>query len=150
MNPTLRKLFGVIAGIGVGGALVMVIQLLNITFFPLPPGLDVNDPEALGQALADAGPLPLVGVGLSWFVGAFVGSFMATRVAQTRGRVPGGVVTAFFFAGALWTLTSFPHPVWFWVVGLAAIALAGHLGHAVGARPPGAVADGGTKEAPFQ
>lgn len=150
MNPTLRKIFGVIAGIGIGGALVVVVELLNSTVFPPPAGVDLTDPETVARLIAEGGPLPLLGVGVAWFVGTFVGAFMATRVAQTRGRIPGGVVTAFFFAGALWTLTSFPHPAWFWAVGLGAIALAGHLGHAVGARPPGAVAHGGTKEAPFR
>lgn len=150
MNPTLRKIFAVVAGIGFGGSLVMVVQLLNTTVFPPPPGMDLSDPESIGRFIAEAGPLPLLGVALSWFVGAFVGAFMGTRVARTRSRIPGGVTTAFFLAGGLWTLLSFPHPAWFWVVGLGAIALAGHLGFAVGARPPGAVADGGTKEAPFE
>jgi len=150
MSPLFRKIFGVIAGIGIGGALVMVVQFLNSTVFPPPAGLDLTDPEAIAQFVADSGPLPLLGVALSWFVGTFVGVFMATRVAQTRGRVPGGVVAVFFLAAALWTLNSFQHPVWFWVVGLGAIALAGHLGHAVGAQRPGVVAQGGTKEAPFE
>jgi len=150
MNPWIRNAFGVVAGIGIGGALVMVVELVNATLFPPPPGADLSDPETVARIITEGGSLPLVGVAVAWFAGTFVGTFMATRVAETRGRGPGGVVAAFFFAGALWTLFSFPHPAWFWVVGLVAIAAAGHLGYTVGASPPGAVGDGGGKNAPFE
>lgn len=150
MNPTYRKIFAVVAGIGVGGALVFAVEFVNSLVFPLPADVDPSDLEAVATAMADAGPKVLVGVALGWFVGTFTGTFIATRVWGTRSRVPGGIVTVFFLLGSLTTLTTIPHPMWFWVVGLTAVTAAGHLGHAVAAGPPRPVADGGGKEAPFE
>lgn len=150
MNPTYRRIVAVVAGIGIGGVLIFAVEFVNSLVFPLPADVSPEDPVALAEAMADAGPRVLVGVAVGWFVGAFTGTFIATRVAQTRSRIPGGIVTVFFLLGSLTTLTAFPHPMWFWVVGLTAVTGGGHLGHAVGAGPARPVADGGTKDAPFR
>lgn len=133
MSPRFRTAFAIMAGIGLGGVLIFAAEFVNTLIFPLPTDLDVNDREALGRALADAGPGVLVGVAMGWFIGPFVGSFVSTRLQPTRGRMPAGVVTAFFLMGAVMTLTSIPHPAWFWVVGLGTLLAGGHLGYGVGA-----------------
>jgi hypothetical protein len=132
MKPAFQTAFAIMAGIGVGGVLIFVTEMVNSMIFPLPPGLDVTDREALGQALADAGPEVFAGVALGWFMGPFVGTFIATRLDPTRGRIPGAVVTVFFLLGAIMTLIATPHPTWFWVVGPGALLLGGHLGYGSG------------------
>ena len=124
----MRRILAIVTGIGVGGVLIAAFEGLNSILFPLPDGVDMSDPEALGRALADAGPQVLGGVALAYFWGAFVGAWLATSIADSEHRHFAGVVTAFFLLGAVFTLFSFPHPAWFWVAGPLAVAVGGHFG----------------------
>lgn len=128
MNPKIRTALAIVTGIGAGGLVIALMQGLNSALFPLPEGLDMADPEAVGRALADAGPSVLFGVALSYFWGPFAGGWLATSLANDEGRLVPGVVTGFFMLGTILTLASFPHPLWFWFAGPAAIAAGGHFG----------------------
>lgn len=121
MNPMLKGALGAVAAIVAAGVVVFAVEMLNTTLFPLPAGVGMDDPEALGQAMADAGAKVLVGVAVAWFLGAFAGGWVATRIGPSEARWPAGVFLAVFLLGTLANLFSFPHPAWFWVVGLAAI-----------------------------
>ena len=115
----LRTLLGVLAG-----ALAMLVAIIAIEFagqllFPPPPGLDPRDPAQLEQvmALLPFGAKALVV--LAWAVGAFVGGWIAARIARAHPRIAAGVVGALVVIGVAMMVLEMPaHPLWMSACGL--------------------------------
>lgn len=110
-----RGILGVIAGIVAGVAITMIVEMIGHTIYPPPPGIDVNNPEAL-KTLIPSVPLgALIAVNLAWAMGVFAGSATAIFVAE-RQSWPAWVVAVVLFAFALVTMTYIPHPDWMLLV----------------------------------
>jgi hypothetical protein len=134
MPPWLRTTLGVVAGVLVGGLVVFAVEAVNSTFFPLPADVSVDDADAMARHLAEGGPVMLLGVLVGWALGSFIGAWLATVIAKSAGRAPAVAVAIFFMAGAVMTMLTIPHPVWFWIVGLAVFVPAALLGEKMGRR----------------
>lgn len=93
-------------------ALIAVVGAISSAIYPLPPGLDVQDHEAMRQHVDTV----LIGAFLlvlaAWAIG---GSWVAARLA-TRARLAHGlVVGALFLLAGIMTMLTIPHPWWIWV-----------------------------------
>ena len=133
MNPTVRKALGVLAGLGVAIGIIFGVEGLNGVFFPLPPGTDISNPEAMKAVLAGLPTMALVVVLIGWALGSVLGGWVATAVGgRTRG--PATVLGAILFLGALYNLYTIPHPAWFWVPGLLVWLPGVKLGEKLGTR----------------
>jgi hypothetical protein len=123
----IRSILAVVAGLVLSFAIVVLVQGLSAILYPLPPGVDVNDPASLRAAMADVPAGALFLVALAWFVGTFAGAWVAARVAlrapSAHAFAVGGILT---LAGVA-NLLMLPHPAWFWVLGLSAAVLGAHL-----------------------
>lgn len=140
-NPVFQTAFAIMAGIGIGGVILFVALTANSLLFPLPEGIDMEDTEAVRQAMEAAGVQSLVLVALGWFAAPFAGSLMSARLDPARGRLPGGVVTGFFLLSTVSSLATLPVPTWFWGVGVVAVLSGGHFGHGLGSARTGAGSD---------
>lgn len=114
MNPGLRRILGVGAGLGVALVLIFGVEAINGAIYPLPPGTDISNREALKAALTTLPVTALVIVLLGWFGAAVAGAYLAARVG---GRIPGPawVLGGLLLAVTILNLISVPHPVWFWI-----------------------------------
>ena len=108
----LRIILGVIVGAVVGGAVIYGWEILGHKIWPLPPGLNVKDPEQLKSLITSMPVMAVAWIGIGYAVGVFVGSSVANRLAQGR-AVAGWVVAVLLGAGAVWTMVLIPHPLWF-------------------------------------
>jgi hypothetical protein len=114
----LRIIMGVIVGVVAGGAVIYGWEILGHKIWPLPPGLNVKDPEQLKTLITGMPVMAIAWIGIGYALGVFVGSSIANVVAQGR-AVAGWVVAVLLMAGAVWTMIAIPHPLWF--IGLTVV-----------------------------
>jgi hypothetical protein len=127
MNPTVRVVLAVLAGLAVGWVVITCIELLNaFVFFPLPPGTDFTNPEALKAAMKDMPAGAFAVVLVAWMLGTLVGVWVAAKIA--RSARPAWVVGAIFLVLTVVNLMSIPHPIWMWVGALLLLLPAAMLG----------------------
>ena len=102
----------------IGGAIagvfgVVMVEAISSLLYPLPPGLDMNDREAMiaHQASLPAGAFAMVlaAHATGSFLGGAVCAFISRRKAYDRALIIGLLLMV---AGIL-TLLAMPHPVWF-------------------------------------
>jgi hypothetical protein len=106
-----RGILGVVAGIIAGVAVTMISEMAGHTFYPPPPGINLEDPQAL-KTIIDVIPLGAkIAVIVAWALGVFAGSATAIFVAE-RQSWPAWVTAFVLFGFALATMTYIPHPDW--------------------------------------
>lgn len=123
-----RSVLAFLVGAVVAGVLIAVVEAVSSAVYPLPPGLDIHDREAMRQHV-DTLPIgAFLFVLVAWAVGSFAGSWVAARLA-TRARLGHGLaVGALFLLAGVLTMLSIPHPWWMWVGGILALAGCSYLG----------------------
>lgn len=135
MHPMARLFAAVVLGLIVAFVISLGIELINSAFYPLPPGTADLDAAGKRAALATLPQRALVGVLVGWFVAAVAGSWVAVRIAKGDRRPAWGLGLLLLVA-AIANMNLFPHPLWFWVIGIVlypvAIMLGIHLGTGLG------------------
>ena len=129
----LRSVLAVLLGIFFGGCLIFAIEAIGSEIFPLPPGVDPSNREALRAAMASIPTGALLFVWFSWILGTLAGSWLAARRSPKQPLLHGGIVGAFLFAGSVMTLLTLPHPIWFWAFTLLGVPAASYVGSQLGA-----------------
>jgi hypothetical protein len=136
MNPLLRSVLAVLAGLVVCVVLIMCVQMAGMLLYPPPADVDLSDREVLKELIAKA-PVPaLLLVLASYFVGVLAGSWVAGRLAGRAALIHGLIVGMFFFGLAVMNLSMYPHPLWFTVVCLGLFLPAAWLGAWLVPTPP--------------
>jgi hypothetical protein len=133
----LRSVGAVVAGVILGGGVVFAVELLGGMLFPMPPGLDLNDPQALAVAMANAPLGALLFVLLAWAAGSLAGGWLAARLAGRAPHWHALIVGVLLLIAGIINLATLPHPLWFQVVSVLVFLPAAWLGGALGARQTG-------------
>lgn len=110
-----RRILGVVLGLVAAGLVVMIVETLGMSLFPLPESFDPSNPDL--SLVPTAG---IAMVGLAWVLGPLVGGFVATLVARPPRPMPALVVGTFFLAADIANLVAITSPTWMWVLGIAA------------------------------
>ena len=124
----LRKVFGSLAGIIAAFAVITLVQMIGHQVIPPPSGMNPADPDSIREAMASLPIGAFLFVLLSYFLGAFTGSFVATWLGGVRVRTSAIVVGGLVFAATVANLVMIPHPIWFSVVALAGIPVSAFFG----------------------
>lgn len=118
MNPTIKNILAVVAGIFVGSAVNMGIISISGFIIPPPNGADITTMEGLKATMHLFEPkhflFPFLAHALGTFVGAILAAFIAAN-QKMRFALAIGVV---FFVGGLMNVMMLPSPVWFTIVDL--------------------------------
>lgn len=129
-----RTLLAVILGIVVAGLVVAAIEAVGHALHPLPPGIDVNNPEAMKNLVASLPQSALVIVVMAWALGSIAGGFTAAKVSRQHKL---GAALAVGIAMVLLIAINFvaiPHPLWMMVFGvLLPVPLAAWVGRKIAA-----------------
>jgi hypothetical protein len=123
----IRSTLSVFAGLVVAWILVFVSEIANMLIFPLPAGVDLHDPEALGAVLLEAPPHKLILVPVGWLVATFVGALLAAKLARRAPRKHALSVGTLLLIVGILNMSSIPHPDWFWPVGIGAFVVGAAL-----------------------
>lgn len=118
MNPILKNILAVIAGVLVGGLVNMGIVMLGPSIVPPPEGADVTTMEGLKASMHLFGPMNFLMPFLAHAIGTFVGAYVAGVLATTRKMWFALGVGAWFLLGGIMNVVMLPSPVWFTIVDL--------------------------------
>jgi len=134
MHPFVRQLASVLMGLIVAFAITFGIEYVNSRIYPLPPGTDYRDAASMRAAMATLPPPALIGVLVGWFLAAVASAWVAVRIARGA-RWTAWLLGLLLLVAAIANMTLFPHPIWFWVFGIALYPVAIMVGVGLGTRP---------------
>lgn len=111
MNPKLRALFAVLAGILAGGLVIMLVEMLSPHTPPV--GMNINDPAKMSEWIATLPMSAFALLLLAYLLGSAVGGWVANQVAAKSHYRPALLVGFGLFVAGVMNLIAIPHPMWF-------------------------------------
>ena len=133
----LRSVLAVIAGVVATIVVIMLAELGCSQLFPLPPGLDPTNREAIEAHVAKLPLIALLLVVLGWALGSIAGGWVAARVSGggANGMRSALIVGALLLLAGVMNMMTIPHPLWMWIVGLAVYLPCAWLGARLAVTP---------------
>lgn len=128
MGSLLRSVLSVLLGTVVGLVIIAGIEAVAHAVYPLPPGINPMDPAALKAAMADLPVRALLFVLLAWATATLIGAWLSARMVRRSRMLHGMIVGVLLLVGGIANMLMIPHPVWFWVLGVALFLPAAYLG----------------------
>lgn len=113
MNPIVRNILAVIAGIVIGSIVNMTLITVSGSIIPPPEGADVTTMEGLKASMALFQPKHFIMPFLAHALGTLVGAVIAALVAGTRKMTFAMVIGCLFLIGGVINVILLPSPVWF-------------------------------------
>ena len=132
-----RKILAILAGVVSVAVVIAAIEFASHLVYTPPADMDMNDPGAAQQFIANLPVGAFLSVLLAYGAATFVGGWVACRVAKEKPlRYAGGIGAAVMLA-ALANSIMIPHPLWFTFAVIVLMPLMAVLASRVAA--PGAV-----------
>ncbi|NND77105.1 MAG: hypothetical protein HKN39_02845 [Flavobacteriales bacterium] len=120
MNPILRNILAVIAGLVAGMAANMGFLILLNKLIPVPEGVDFNDMDTIVQAM-EAGKYQLKHF-ITPFVAhsaqALLGAFIAVKLGASKHLVLAFIIGGLSLVGGFLAVTLIPAPLWYNIIDL--------------------------------
>ncbi len=133
----LWSILAVFVGVFVGGIVVGIVEIPGYFIHPPPPGLKMDDMEAIKAHAAKAPFAAHLGVALAWGLGPLAATLVACLITRHSYWVHGAIIAAIFIlldVANYWI----PTPLWLMVAGVLAPPITATLGAAIAKRlfPP--------------
>jgi len=119
MNPIVRNILAVIAGLVVGSAVNMGIIMISSPIIPPPEGADVTTMDGLKASIHLFEPKHFIFPFLAHALGTLVGAIIAALIAATHKMKFALVIGLFFIIGGIINVFTLPSPLWFTILDLA-------------------------------
>ncbi len=117
MNPIVRNILAVIAGIFIGGALNMAIIMLSGKIIPPPEGVNLTTMEGLKAAMPLMQPKHFIMPFLAHALGTLVGALItALIVTNHKMKFALGIGAWFLLGGIVNIMMLLGSPLWFTVL----------------------------------
>jgi hypothetical protein len=113
-----RTILGILAGLVVAWLAMTICEFASLFLHRPPAGFDLRDPQALAAHIAAAPLSAMLVVVIGWALAAFVGGWVAARIARHR-LVAALVIGVLVLAGVIANNAMIPHPLWMTVAGIA-------------------------------
>lgn len=113
MNPILKNILAVLAGLIIGSIVNMGIVNIGNIVIPLPDGVDNTTMEGLKAGMHLFEPKHFIMPFLAHALGTFVGALIASKIAATHKLKFALGVGVFFLLGGITTVFILPSPTWF-------------------------------------
>ncbi|MFD0798597.1 hypothetical protein ACFQZJ_14080 [Maribacter chungangensis] len=113
MNPFVKNILAVIAGLVVGSIVNMGIIMLSGSLIPPPEGGDITTMEGLKATMHLFEPRHFIFPFLAHAIGTLVGAFVAGKLAATRKMTMALIIGIFFFIGGSINISMLGGPLWF-------------------------------------
>ena len=129
MNPILKNILAVIAGILVGSIVNMSLITVSGSIIPPPEGADVTTTEGLKASMHLFEPKHFIMPFLAHALGTLVGAFVAGLIAANNKMKFALSIGVVFLIGGIASVFMLPSPVWFSALDLIVAYLPmGYLG----------------------
>jgi hypothetical protein len=113
MNPVVKNILAVVAGVVVGSIVNMGIIMISGSIIPPPEGGDITTMEGLKETMHLFEPKHFIFPFLAHALGTFVGAFVATKIAATRKMLMALIIGLFFLIGGTVNIAMLGGPMWF-------------------------------------
>ncbi len=123
----LRNVFAGVAGIATAVIVVFLIERLGHSIYPPPIDLDYSDVDAIRTFYSQLPLLALLFPMIAWIVGTFTGTLLACYLGTASTMTFAGVVGTLMLAATISNLILIPHPLWFSILAVVAVAGAAWL-----------------------
>ena len=120
MNPILKNILAVIAGLVIGSVVNMFFISLNGTVIGLPEGADISTMEGLKESMHLFEPKHFIFPFLAHALGTLVGAFIAAKIAATHKTKFALAIGVLFLIGGIINVINLPTPTWFSTLDLVA------------------------------
>lgn len=118
MNPILKNITAVIAGIIFGSLVNMGIINISGSVIPPPEGSDVTTMEGLKASMKVFEPKHFIMPFLAHALGTFAAAFLATKIAASHQMKFALGIGFFFLAGGITNVILLPSPLWYSILDL--------------------------------
>jgi len=129
MNPILKNIVGVVAGIVIGSVVNMGIIMVSGSIIAPPAGADVTTMEGLKESLHLFEPKHFLFPFLAHALGTLAGAWVAAKIAATYRMTFAMVISCVFLVGGITNVLMLPSPLWFTILDLGGAYIPmGYLG----------------------
>ena len=118
MNPILKNILAVVAGLVLGSVVNMGLIMLSSSVIPPPEGVDVTNMESLKSSMHLFEPKHFIFPFLAHALGTLAGAFTAARLAASHQMKFALGIGAFFLIGGIANVFMLPSPAWFTILDL--------------------------------
>ena len=119
MNPILRNILAIVAGIILGSIVNMAIIMLSSSIIPPPEGVNPSDMESLKASMHLFEPKHFLMPFMAHAFGTLVGAFVAGLIAINHRLKISLAIGLFFMLGGITNILLLPSPLWFTITDLA-------------------------------
>lgn len=123
-----RNIGAGIAGVVVAMLSVWLVQKIGHAVYPVPVGMDPKDIEAMKAYVAELPIGALLFVIASYFIGTTAGTCAACAIGTMLPRIYAILIGCLMLVATTMNVMMIPHPTWFIVVAVIAIAVGAWLG----------------------
>lgn len=113
MNPILKNVLAVVAGVVIGSIVNMGIIMISGSIIPPPEGGDITTMEGLKATMHLFEPKNFIFPFLAHALGTLVGAFVATKIAASRKQLMALLIGLFFLIGGTVNIAMLGGPMWF-------------------------------------
>ena len=113
-----RTILGILAGLVAAWLVMTLCEFASVLLHRPPAGVDLRDPQALAAHIAAAPLSAMLVVLVGWTLGAFVGGWIAARIARHR-LAAALVIGVLVVLGVAANSLMIPHPLWMTIAGIA-------------------------------
>ena len=118
----IRKIAAVVLGVVLAFILIVAVESLSHAVYPPPADLDITDNAAM-KAYVDSAPAgALLFVMAAWLFGTFGGGLLASLIGRESPVLYPMIIGGLVLLGTAINLVSIPHPTWFAITSVTAIA----------------------------
>ncbi len=118
MNPTLKNILALLAGIVVGWIVNMSLVMLGPMIIATPEGCDMSTMESMMETFHLLEPRHMIFPFIAHAAGTLAGAFVITKIAASRSMMFSLIIGAFFFIGGSMMVYQLPSPMWFNILDL--------------------------------
>ena len=129
MNPIIKNILAIVAGLIVGGIVNMGIIMISSSIIPPPNGGDITTMEGLKETMHLFEPKNFIFPFLAHALGTLIGAIIAAKIAATNKMKIAISIGAIFLIGGITNVYMLPSPLWFSIIDiLGAYILMGWIG----------------------
>jgi hypothetical protein len=118
MNPIIKNILAVVAGVIIGSVVNMLFVNLGPMLIPPPEGADITTMEGLKETMHLFKPQNFLFPFLAHALGTLVGAFVAAKFAANNKMKFALGIGALFLIGGIYIAFQLPSPTWFTVLDL--------------------------------
>lgn len=113
MNPIIKNILVVIAGLFIGSVVNMSIILGGTSFIGFPEGINPSDIESIKNGIHLFEPKHFLAPFLAHTIGTLIGAFIAAKYGTSKKMILAMIVGGLFLLGGISNSYSIPAPMWF-------------------------------------